>query len=302
MTRPWQGEIDVTEDVVRKLLHSQFPAMDTTQVRLLGKGWDNTAFLIDDALVFRFPRKSSAVPSIETEAKVLPALHARLPIQIPRPEWHGQPSAEYPWPFLGHRLVRGRSACAVRLSRSARERIAPALGEFLQCLHNVPTGTLSLPPDVLDRRNFAGRLPLIVERLEFLCAGGIIDSPIPWLGLFAELEQTPATGADVVVHGDLYARHLLFDEADRLCGVIDWGDVHAGDAAMDLMLLYGFLPAAARPAFLDAYGAAPDPTVLRVARLRAAFHAVSVTWYGLELCDDDLLHEGRQALQFVLED
>jgi hypothetical protein len=42
--------------------------------------------------------------------------------------------------------------------------------------------------------------------------------------------------------------------------------------------------------------------VLRTARLRAAFHAVSVTWYGLELNAQDLMHEGRAALRFVLED
>jgi hypothetical protein len=38
------------------------------------------------------------------------------------------------------------------------------------------------------------------------------------------------------------------------------------------------------------------------ARLRAAFHAISVPWYGVETEDDNLLHERRLALDCVLED
>ena len=41
--------------------------------------------------------------------------------------------------------------------------------------------------------------------------------------------------APVFVHGDLYSRHLLVDDAGRPCGVIDWGDCHVGDPAVDLM-------------------------------------------------------------------
>ena len=301
MTRPWQSEIDVTSEIARQLVRSQFPAIPASDVRLLGSGWDNAAFLFDRSIVFRFPRKASAVPLLETEARVLPVLSRALPVRVPVPKWFGTPSEGYPWPFLGYRVIPGKLVSSLRLRRAARVEIAPALGSFLAVLHTVPPEQLALPPDLLDRRNFAARLPLIVERLDAIRTRGLIPSPDPWLRLFHELEHTARTTIDVVVHGDLYARHLLIDEAAHLSGVIDWGDVHAGDSAMDLMLLYGFLPAAARPSFEAEYGEVADD-VHRTARLRAAFHAVSVTWYGVETEDNDLLHEGRMALDFVLED
>jgi aminoglycoside phosphotransferase (APT) family kinase protein len=301
VTRPWQGEIDVTSEIARQLVRSQFPALDASDVRPLGSGWDNTAFLVDRSIVFRFPRKVRAVSLLETEARVLPVLSRALPVRVPVPEWFGTPSEDYPWPFLGYRVIPGKLACAVRLGRAARIEMAPALASFLTVLHAVPAEHLALPPDLLDRHNFAARLPLMVERLDAIRARGLVASSDPWLRLFHELEHTARTTVDFVVHGDLYARHLLVDEAARLSGVIDWGDVHAGDGAMDLMLLYGFLPPAARPSFEAEYGEIADD-VLRTARLRAAFHAISVTWYGVETEDDDLLHEGRLALDFVLED
>lgn len=55
-------------------------------------------------------------------------------------------------------------------------------------------------------------------------------------------------GPPTTLHGDLYARHLLVDRG-RLIGVIDWGDLMAGDPAVDLTVAVTFLPRAARASF-----------------------------------------------------
>jgi aminoglycoside phosphotransferase (APT) family kinase protein len=104
-----------------------------------------------------------------------------------------------------------------------------------------------------------------------------------------------------VVHGDLYARHLLIDRHGRLCGVLDWGDVHAGDPAIDLSVMFSFLPPRSRAELESAYGPI-DPRSRRMARLRAAFHAVSTTWFAQTVGDADLVRSGLDALRFVVED
>jgi aminoglycoside phosphotransferase (APT) family kinase protein len=86
----------------------------------------------------------------------------------------------------------------------------------------------------------------------------------------------------------------------QLTGIIDWGDVHSGDNALDLMMVYGFLPRDARADFFAAYGQVDERT-LAVARMRAVFHAISVAWYGSELDDDALLREGLFAMELALE-
>ena len=129
---------------------------------------------------------------------------------------------------------------------------------------------------------------------------GRIGDPAPWLRLFeGELPGPPP--APAVVHGDLYARHLLVDDLRRVSGVIDWGDLHAGDPAVDLSVAYGFLPPRARAAFLHAYGPV-DVRTRRTARLRAAFHSAALAWFADSTGAAALLREGLAALGNVLEE
>jgi aminoglycoside phosphotransferase (APT) family kinase protein len=89
------------------------------------------------------------------------------------------------------------------------------------------------------------------------------------------------------VHGDLYARHVLLDESARACGVIDWGDTHVGEPALDLAIAWMLLPAEARPAFSGAYGGIDDDAWKR-ARFRAVYHQANTVLYADEVGDEAL--------------
>jgi aminoglycoside phosphotransferase (APT) family kinase protein len=298
LARPFDAELDVSTDQAQRLIRAQFPALPAARCTLLGRGWDNVAFLVDDTFVFRFPRKASAAQLLETEARVLPQIASRLPLAIPAPRWFGKPNQDFPWPFLGYELIAGRTACALHLNREERRAAAPLLGEFLARLHELRVD--GLPPDLYDRANFQARLPLIKQRLAHLLMHRLISDPDPWLACFdVEAPVTPPERT-TLVHGDLYACHLIVDEYAQLKGVIDWGDAHCGDPALDLLIAYAFLPAAARADFFRAYGAV-DARTHAIARMRAVFHSISVAWYGSELEDDALLGEGLFAMELVLE-
>lgn len=298
--RPWHGDTPVGADLARAIIRTQFPNIRARKVEGIGSGWDNDAFLVDDTIVFRFPRKASAVALLETEARVLPQLAPLLPLPVPVPEWVGQPSELFPRFFLGYRVLLGRTACAAALTDSEREWTARSLAAFLSSLHAIPADGLGLPPDLLRRGDFASRLPLIDERLHTLQRRGVIAGPAPWLGLFREVEGPSADRRACVTHGDFYACNLLVDDEREISGVIDWGDVHVGDPAIDLLVVFAFLPHRARAAFFDVYGAIDD-AVAHTARLRAAFHAISVAWTGVETGNDDLATEGRVGMFYALD-
>ena len=301
MSRPWDAAREVGPELALSLVREQFPALAARRAEPFGSGWDNTAVLIDGALVVRFPRKESAVAFLEAEARALPSLAPRLPLAIPNPEWIGRPTERFPWPFLGYRRLPGRTACSAALTEGGRMAMAEPLGRFLAALHSIPINGLDLPGDTIHRTDFHRRMPLLAERLDALRGFGVIDDPAPWLRLFESRDFPPPAARAVPVHGDLYARHLLVDEANRVTGVIDWGDVHAGDPGIDLSLIFGFLPPPARSGFLRAYGDV-DARTMRMARLRAAFHAVSTTWFVRSVNDERLLRAGRTAMRYVLED
>jgi len=67
----WTAEEEVSAELAARLIEAQFPALAPARVALLGVGWDNTAYRVNDALVFRFPRREIAVPLLETECRLL---------------------------------------------------------------------------------------------------------------------------------------------------------------------------------------------------------------------------------------
>jgi aminoglycoside phosphotransferase (APT) family kinase protein len=125
-------------------------------------------------------------------------------------------------------------------------------------------------------------------------AAGILRDVEPLLEYMAK--HPPALCDDPrVVHGDLYARHLLLDEKKNLCGAIDWGDLHVGDPALDLAIALTTLPQSALPMFLSAYGNV-DRTAWERATYRAIYHSVLVAHYGHAAGDAEMLRVGIDSL------
>src|SRR5690606_18341604 len=65
------------------------------------------------------------------------------------------------------------------------------------------------------------------------------------------IEEAPAD-ASVWLHGDLHPRNVLLDSG-RLVGIIDWGDMTAGDASTDLACAWMLFDRVGRAAFRQAY-------------------------------------------------
>jgi aminoglycoside phosphotransferase (APT) family kinase protein len=303
VSAPWTAEATVTPDEAIRLLEAQFPALSPVRVQELGTGWDNTAYLANDTYVVRFPRRQVAVPLIAAEAQLLPLIAEHVKVPVPQPVLLGQPSASYPWPFLGHRLLPGQTACRANLDETARARLAAALGAFLRDLHAIPTqqaAALGAVGDVIGRLELPRK---VSEAREFLGAIADADLPVARADVAAALERaTNLSRSDetVLVHGDLYARHILIDDALGFAGVIDWGDVHLGHPAVDLAIGFGFVPPAARDDFFAAYACPVPPATLALARFRALYSALAILRYGRAQDDADLVREGRRAVVNVL--
>jgi aminoglycoside phosphotransferase (APT) family kinase protein len=304
---PWKPEEVVTPARAIELIESQFPALAPAALEPLGVGWDNTAFVVNGSHVFRFPRREVASPLLAAEASLLPVVARHLPLPIPVPTLRGQPSARYRWPFLGYAILPGRTACRFRLDQAQRTRLARPLGQFLSALHAFPVEVAvaqGAGGDTIGRLDLPSRLPRASQMLESTSLKGTLDPGLvqrarALIGASATI-QAPARRA--LVHGDLYARHLLLDDQARLTGIIDWGDIHVGHPAVDLSVAHAFLPPSARLEFLQAYGHPVDPGSWRLARFRALFSALAIVIYGKDTGDAALETEGRQALIHILAD
>ena len=160
-------------------------------------------------------------------------------------------------------------------------------------------------PDALKRLDVPHRVPKAHQVLEGVRQRGLLPDVAALSAIVDDMAQRyPADqqayeAPIVLVHGDLYARHLLVDEAGALSGIIDWGDIHAGRAATDLMIAHSFLPPAAHDLFKKTYGPISE-TTWRMARFRAVYHTATVATYAHDTDDEPLLRESLTALRFLI--
>ncbi|MHC4376153.1 MAG: phosphotransferase [Planctomycetota bacterium] len=291
---PWTSERDLTLEQALACVRQAHPELQAERAEEFGSGWDNFAIKVDTPrgpFVFRFPRRAVALDFLEQETRLLPALAPRLSVPVPRPlGWVSAPEL-YAWPFAGYPLLEGTTADRARCDSAERLGLAAPLGRFLRELHGLDPREFRVAPDTIRRLDLRYRIGFTEERWPRFCDLGLADASL--LGRMVRELPDPdrwRAGARSVVHGDLYARHLLLDEHRQLCGVIDWGDVHAGDPAGDLALAATFLGAEARVSFFEEYGPVPAET-WSVARFKGLIYLVALGLYGADIGDDDLMWE-----------
>lgn len=271
----WSPELVVDEPLVRRLL-TQFPELELRSLHKLAEGWDNSVWRVDERYAFRFPHREIAIPGFRRELEVLPRLPS-LPLPVPRPLFVGGPDRSFPWPFFGSELLPGTEAGEVAPDDATRVEVGLGLARFLRELHAVELD-VALPYDANGRTDMQIRTTLAREQLDEVEKLGVWSAPPRVEQLLAEARELPPPESAVLVHGDLHFRHLLVDRGTA-SGVIDWGDVCRSDPAIDLLLLWSFVPPEGRAAFLEAYGPVNNAQLLR-ARVLAIQLCAALAEYG----------------------
>jgi aminoglycoside phosphotransferase (APT) family kinase protein len=273
----WTAELVVDEQLARRLL-AQFPELEGAPLRRFGEGWDYTIWVVDERWAFRFPRREIVVPGTLREIAVLPELAPLLPIPVPDPVFVGEPAEGFPWPFFGSALLPGRELGELELDDGTRTEVGLALAPFLRRLHEAEV-SFELPPEPNRRADMSLRVPRTREQLGELDAEGIWRRPPSVDRLLDQALRLPPPRQSAVVHGDLHFRQVLVDENAAPTGVIDWVDVSRSDPAIDLSMLWSYLPPAGREAFLAEYGPVSEDQLLR-ARVVALSLSAALAHYG----------------------
>lgn len=296
----WDVELEVDRGLARTLIGDAYPSLDTSSLRLLGVGWDNTAWLTGESIAFRFPRREIVLPGVLREMALLPQLAGQLPFAIPDAAYPGGPSELFPWPWFGSHLIPGREIQERDLNDHAREQLARDLGAFLRALHSIRVpDDADLPVDPNGRADMADRVPRArASLLEFDPSGALLARAA---SILDAAETLPLTDELVLAHGDLHFRHALVNDEDGLAGIIDWGDICLSAAGIDLSLYWSLFSPPARTAFRSAYGEITDETLIR-ARVLALSLSALLALYGRDQKMAGVEQEARQGIERTLID
>jgi aminoglycoside phosphotransferase (APT) family kinase protein len=245
----WDADVEIDEALVRALLGEQFSELGAHSVTLVGEGFDNSVWAVDEQWAFRFPRRAIAVPLVVREVSVLPRVASLLPAPVPVPTFVGTESELFPRPFFGHRLLTGVEPTDARLTDAQRAVLGVGVGQFLRALHASATREAAdreraLPVDPNRRAEMPFRVQMTRDRLGAI--EGLQQATRRRVEqILAAAEKLAPSTTEVLLHGDLHVRHVLVEQG-TLSGVIDWGDVCVGDPSIDLLFVWSVLPPDAR--------------------------------------------------------
>jgi aminoglycoside phosphotransferase (APT) family kinase protein/GNAT superfamily N-acetyltransferase len=218
-----------------------------------------------------------------TLGRFLAALHHRAPDDAPRNPVRGGPFAERA-ELARDRLRALADAGALRSDGGALQDGGGALQDGGGALQD--GGGVLCADGVALRDDGGGLRDDGGEALDLDVLLGVLD---------AAAEAPPAETA-VWCHGDLHPRNLVVHDA-KLVAVVDWGDLTAGDRAVDLAVAWLLLDAHGRAGVRAAAGSVDDATWTR-ARGWAVHLGAVLLRAGLA---DDPRHAavGRRALAAV---
>jgi len=260
------AEVDVSDDLVRALLTSQVPDLAGLPLRLVETGWDNFTYRLGPAFVVRLPRRAVGAILIEREQTWLPRLAPQLPLPTPVPIHVGEPGEGYPWRWSVLPWLEGDAADCFEPDSNQAEPIAA----FMRALHT--PASEDAPPNPVRGVPLATRAAGVEERLRRLEVKTDSITPGIW-HIWREALDAPVADEHVWLHGDLHARNVLVQDG-AISGIIDWGDLTAGDPATDLAAIWMLLKdAGARACARTAYGA-DEATWVRAKGWAVLFGAV----------------------------
>lgn len=250
------AEVDVSVELVRRLLAGQHPDLADLELAVLTNGWDNLVCTVGADYLVRLPRRAQAAELVAHEQRWLPVLAPGLPLPIPAPVRVGYPAEGFPWKWSVVPHFAGRIAALAVPDDLASA--AVALAEFLAALHvqappEAPVSPVRGGPLSTRAAGVAEHLGLLASGKEIGAARAIWES---------STKAAVWAGPPVWVHGDLHPANILVD-AGRVSAVIDFGDLTRGDPATDLSVAWMLLPAPEREIFRQAYGRADDDTWAR---------------------------------------
>jgi aminoglycoside phosphotransferase (APT) family kinase protein len=238
------GELDTSEELVRRLLAEQFPDWAELPIQALPfGGTDNAIYRLGDNLSVRLPRRpDSRAGALDKEFEWLPKLAPLLPLAVPAPVRRGLPGEGYPHEWSVFTWLDGEDATGARFDPA---HAAADLADLLAALRRVdpaggPRGERGSPLRPRDDHVRVG-----IDAL-----GDLIDKEAVTAAWEEALAAPDWDGPPTWVHGDLDARNLLVDDG-RISGVLDWGAMCVGDPACDVKVAWAVLDAETRPVFRE---------------------------------------------------
>lgn len=228
------------QELYLKHIHEAVPSLEVHIAHLHTRdGQFNDIMIVNDELIFRFPRTTHEAKILIHEVTVLGKIQNATTLPVPNPIYVQTGREVANENFMGYRMIPGepllRTVMHTIQDDAALDRMAAQLVKFMQELHSISSEKIGLPLPLSDTRDewqtmyqqFRDKLfPFIRPDVREEVAHNFetfLDNP-------RHFSYTP-----VLRHGDFGGSNILYDpKAQEITGVIDFSFAGLGDPALDV--------------------------------------------------------------------
>lgn len=231
-------------DSYKQYIKEALPNLSIHSYKQNEEGWDNIAAIVNDELLFRFPRKQECAKRIPLEKELCKLLsHSLQEIEVPqycllyKNDTDAVPLCSYYTLIHGEPL---KTEIVTKLEQKERTIIITQLATFLATLHSIPlkrVETLGFP--IEKTLTYWTELQTKLNQYLTNSFTSLQKSALNSLfeNFFANIAKS--TFQNTIIHADFTHHHILFkNQSKTISGVIDFGDAQIGDPAFDFAGLY----------------------------------------------------------------
>lgn len=273
-----------------------YPSLSIENCQLNEIGQNNDVVIVNETVVFRFPKYEKGIDSLKKETEILEAIKNKVSIPIPNPIYQSFEKWEAGKVFVGYNLIPGsplwKTSFASIKNEEVLKRLASQLVNFLIEIHSI--SKKALPIEETNPRKEMVNLYQRIQNKLYPFMRKEAQRQISYSFETFLSSKTCINLNTTLVHGDFGATNILWDLTNyNISGIIDFGGSSIGDPAYDFA---GILSSYGEDFFNRCLNLYPNGTEIayRVRFYRSTF-ALQEALHGVENDDVEAFENGIKA-------
>lgn len=225
-------------DIYLQKIKQEFPQVKWEKYRMITHGFDHVIIILDEKIVFRFPRSQEYKKNLSHEIKLLNYLGKNLSVGIPQYKYIVRDKS-----IAGYDMLHGcelKKKYFNQLSKADRALLAKQIGHFLSIIHTIPKD-IAFAYEVKTmnaKRKYKKYVQLFSRDVFPKLQEDEKNSIRKFFKDFDKIANYPHP--DVLLHNDLNENNMLWNQKARIINILDFSNVILGDPALDFRSLYQY--------------------------------------------------------------
>ena len=283
---------------IKNILEKKFN-IEINSLDLIGEGYDSKAYLVNGEYIFKVKYSANKKKGYEKEKSIYDFLNQNLVTNIK------VPNIEYSYisdeiSILGYKQIKGTFLTPEiysTMSTEEQELLKKDIAYFLRQMHDL---------DYTDINSYAiDNKQNVLEEYQLLKTtiyNSLTDIEKQYIENFMQRlnSTTIFDGKKCLCHNDFSSNHLLLDENNRLCGIIDFGDSGIIDEYCDFIYLLEDSEEEIGPNFgediLRLYGNIDIEKAKEYQDVVEQYYTIETIVYGIKNNRPDFIEKGRKEI------